>query len=157
MTVLFRMTDNSVWVILEVLKKFYRTTGLEVNTEKTQLMITGTNEWGTGRSVHGIMVVESVRILGIKIDRNLTDLDSNWENIITNMTRIATYWGLFGLSITGRVMVAKTYIISQALYVMGLLPLSDILAARLNEILLDILLDMVVQLNVGDNYCRLMP
>jgi hypothetical protein len=135
LTILFRMSDNSVWVILELLKKFYRTTGLEVNTEKTQLMITGTNEWVVGRSVHGIMVVESVKILGIKIDRNLTDLDSNWEIIITNMTRIATYWGLFGLSITGRVMVAKTYIISQALYVMGLLPLSDILVVRINEIL----------------------
>jgi hypothetical protein len=135
LTILFKMSDNSVRVILEVLENFYRTTGLEVNTEKTQLMITGTNEWGIGRAVHGIMVVESVKILGIKIDRNLMDLDNNWETIITNMTSIATYWGLFGLSIMGRVMVAKTYIISQALYVMGLLPLSDILVSRLNEII----------------------
>jgi hypothetical protein len=34
-------------------------------------------------------------------------------------------------------MVAKTYIISQALYVMGILPLSDTIASRLNEILVN--------------------
>jgi hypothetical protein len=137
LTILFKMSGNSVRLILEVLESFYRTTGLEVNTKKIQLMITGTNEWEAGRVINGIMVVEEVKILGIRIDRNLVNLDDNWETIILNMSRIAGYWRLFGLSITGRVMIAKTYIILQALYVMGILPLSDTIASRLNEILVN--------------------
>jgi hypothetical protein len=68
LTILFKMSGNSVRLILEVLESFYRTTGLEVNTEKTQLMITGTNEWEAGRAINGIMVVEEVKILGIRIE-----------------------------------------------------------------------------------------
>ncbi len=120
--------------ILAMLEMFYRTTGLEINTEKTQLMIAGSEQWGVGLYIQGIRVVSNVKVLGIKIDRKLEKLNDNWEDVITKMRRLAGYWGIFGLSIAGRVMVAKTYIVSQTLFTMGILPLSDELCNRLNEI-----------------------
>ncbi len=64
-------------------------------------------------------------------------LDENWDKVIGKMQRLAWYWNSFKLSITGRVMVAKTYILSQCIYLMGSLPLRDEYGDRINEILLD--------------------
>ncbi len=134
LTILFKMSEIKVREILVLMEMFNRTTGLEINTEKTQLMIAGFEQWGVGLFIQGIHVVSSVKVLGIKIDRKLEKLNDNWEEVITKMMRLAGYWGIFGLSIAGRVMVAKTYIVSQILFTMGLLPLSDDLCNRMNEI-----------------------
>ncbi len=134
LTILFKMSEINVREILAMLEMFYRTTGLEINTEKTQLMIAGSEQWRVGLYIQGIRVVSNVKVLGIKIDRKLEKINDNWEDVITKMKRLAGYWGIFGLSIAGRVMVAKTYIVSQILFTMGILPLSDELCNRLNEI-----------------------
>jgi hypothetical protein len=97
-------------------------------------MIAGSEQWRVGLYVQGIRVVSNVKVLGIKIDRKLEKINDNWEDVITKMRRLAGYWGIFGLSIAGRVMVAKSYIVSQILFTMGILPLSDELCNRLNEI-----------------------
>ena len=46
-------------------------------------------------------------------------------------------WKLFRLSISGRVMIAKTYLISQATYLMGAIPIGDEMLNRMNEIIID--------------------
>ncbi len=134
LTILFKMSEINVREILTMLERFFRTTGLEINTEKTQLMIAGSEQWRVGLLIQGIRVVSNVKVLGIKIDRKLEKINDNWEDVITKMRRLAGYWGIFGLSIAGRVMVAKTYIVSQILFTMGILPLSEELCNRLNEI-----------------------
>jgi hypothetical protein len=98
-------------------------------------MISGSDVWPTGMSIHNIEVVGKVTILGITIDRKLEKLDENWDKAIGKMQRLAWYWNSFRLSITGRVMVAKTYIMSQCIYLMGSLPLRDEYSDRINEIL----------------------
>ncbi len=136
LTIIFRMNNSSVGNILEMLRDFERVSGLEINISKTQLMVTGSNEWDVGTKIHGIDIVDKVTILGIDIDRNLTNLEINWEKAILKMQRLCGYWATFGLSITGRVMVAKTYILSQCIYLMGSLPMSTAIGDRINEILL---------------------
>jgi hypothetical protein len=69
--------------------------------------------------------VDKVTTLGITIDRKLEKLDENWDKAIGKMQRLAWYWNSFRWSITGRVMVAKTYLLSQCIYLMGSLPLND--------------------------------
>jgi hypothetical protein len=85
----------------------------------------------------GIKVVESVKILGITLNRTLDRLNENWEKAITKMERLSRYWGTFGMSITGRVMVAKTFLMSQVIYLMGIMPLSHEHGTRINEIMLN--------------------
>ncbi len=91
----------------------------------------------TGQKICDITVVAEVRILGVVIDRKLERLDDNWEEVIRRMRRLIGYWFSFGLSIAGRVMVSKTYIISQAIYLMGILPMRNEIGCRMNEILVD--------------------
>jgi hypothetical protein len=124
-------------IILKLLREFEQVSGLVINIGKTQLMVTGSDVWPTGMRIHEIEVVDKVTILGITIDRKLEKLDENWDKAIGKMQRLAWYWNSFRLSITGRVMVAKTYIMSQCVYLMGSLPLQDAYGDRINEILLD--------------------
>ncbi len=64
-------------------------------------------------------------------------MDRNWEGVILKMRRYCGFWWNFGLSISGRVMVIKTYVISQAIYVMGVLMMREEYGRRMNEIMID--------------------
>jgi hypothetical protein len=135
LTIIFKMSDEGVGVILELLKEFESVSGLAINIGKTQLMISGSEQWGIGTKIHDVVIVGEVMILGIKIDRKLDQLRDNWENAILRMQRLTNYWSMFGLSISGRVMVAKTYIMSPSIYLMGSIPLDKNTGNRMNEIL----------------------
>ena len=75
-------------------------------------MITGGDGERVGSEIHGFKIVDNIEILGIKIDRRLGQIDENWEKALGKMVNKANYWNLFRLSIGGRVMIAKTYLIS---------------------------------------------
>jgi hypothetical protein len=81
--------------------------------------------------------VDKVNILGVQIDRKLEQLEQNWERTVGKMTNVCRHWSQFGLSIAGRVLVSKTYIMSQAIYLMGAIPMSEEIGNRINEILLN--------------------
>jgi hypothetical protein len=134
-TLIFKMSERAIEVVLAVLNEFKLVSGLSVNTNKTQLMVCGIDAWEIGDKIHGIEVVDSIRVLGIYIDRKLTNLDRNWDEAVIKMRRYCFFWGNFGLSISGRLMAAKTYILSQAIYLMGVLPLTDETGVEINEII----------------------
>ena len=90
-----------------------------------------------GADVEGIKVVDSIEVLGVHIDRKLVILDVNWEIFLRKMINQSNYWKLFRLSISGRVMIAKTYMISQATYLMGALPVNDKILDRMNQVIIE--------------------
>ncbi len=135
LTIIFKLQENSVTSILDVMENFYRMCGLRLNKNKTQLMITGRDIHIENNRIDGIEVVENVNILGLTIDRKLENLEENWHKVNSKMRKLCGYWTTFRLSITGRVMVCKTYILSQAIYVMNLLPMSDEIAETINNIM----------------------
>jgi hypothetical protein len=137
LTVIFNMSRECVHNILKILESFFMVSGLSVNTDKTQLMVVGSENWVEGDRVCGIKVVEKVNILGVKIDRRNRSGPVNWENVISKIERLTRYWTTFGLSITGRVMVAKTYLMSQAIYLMNVLPMDEEYGSQINEIMLN--------------------
>ena len=59
------------------------------------------------------------------------------EKILRKMINQSNYWKLFRLSISGRVMIAKTYMISQATYLMGALPVNDEILDRMNGVIIE--------------------
>jgi hypothetical protein len=137
LTVIFKMMDGSLEVIIGILELYERSSGLEINKKKTQLMVTGVDTHAVGERLHGIEIVGMVSILGIAIDRKLNGLDGNWDRGISKMRKLSGYWTTFGLSITGRVMVCKTYIISQIVYLLGSLPLGDDKANEINNVVIN--------------------
>jgi hypothetical protein len=90
-----------------------------------------------GIMIMGITVVDKVCVLGVEIDRKIGRLDGNWENVLEKMRRHCIFWGNFGLSISGRVMGVKTYVLTQTVYFMGILPLPEDYGDRMNELIID--------------------
>ena len=129
--------QNGLKCILRILREFETVSGLKINVNKTQLMVTGGDGERIGSQIEGIKVVNSIEVLGVHIDRKLVNLDLNWEKILRKMVNQSNYWKLFRLSISGRVMIAKTYMISQATYLMGALPVNDDILDRMNEIIIE--------------------
>ena len=99
-------------------------------------MITGGDGERVGSEIHGFKIVDNIEILGIKIDRRLGQIDENWEKALGKMVNKANYWNLFRLSIGGRVMIAKTYLISQLTHLMGTLPVGKNILDRANEVII---------------------
>ena len=137
LTVMFQWARSGLKRILEILNEFEAVSGLQINIKKTQLMITGGDDERIGDIIEGIKTVDSIEVLGVKIDRKLQKLDENWEKTLRKMVNQSNYWKLFRLSISGRVMIAKTYLISQATYLMGAIPIGDETINSMNEIIID--------------------
>ena len=141
LTVIFKWTSENLRCIVDIIEEFGGLTGLTINVKKTQLMIAGKDQeeeiYQEGREVFGIKIVGKVTVLGVVIDRKLQDLDTNWEGVRKKMGNLARYWGQFNISLPARIMVAKTYIVSQAIYLLGVLKLSAERAEEFNKIVMD--------------------
>jgi exonuclease III len=137
LTIIFQMSERSVGIVIEVMGNFHRMSGLGLNKGKTQLLVAGSDDWPVGINIHGITVVDKVCVLGVEIDGKLTRLNENWDKVLEKMRRYCIFWGNFGLSISGRVMAAKTYVLLQAVYLMGILPLPSEYGDRMNDLIVE--------------------
>ena len=137
LTILFRMDVISLQFIIDTLNDFEKVSGLKLNVSKTQLLISGTEEYILGTKVCNITVVDRVKILGVSIDRKLERLSENWDGKIAKMIRLANFWKLQKLSITGRILVAKTYLLSQVIFLLETLPLDFDTGEQINKIMVD--------------------
>jgi hypothetical protein len=122
-------------VIMETMQNFYNISGLELNKSKTQLMVTGNDVVQVGTVIENIEVVDKVTLLGIQIDRRLAHIDENWEKCLGKMNRLCNFWKLHRLGVSGRLMVAKSYLLAQVTYFLGSIPLSREYGDRINEVM----------------------
>jgi len=136
-SVLFEMSPDAVLLVKNVLEQFKLVSGLSLNVGKTQLMVAGCDEYVIGSKVHDIEVVEQVKILGIKIDRKLERLEQNWDEKIDKMIRLSNFWRLQRLKISGRILVAKTFLLSQVVFLLETLPLLHETGERINKLMVD--------------------
>ena len=135
LTLLFKFLGGTMEGIVAMMDEFKGVSGLELNKNKTQLMIVGSDRVPLGTKIIDIEVVDHVKILGIKIDRKLSNLDTNWDVAVGKIERLIRFWKLQRLSISGRILVAKTYLMSQATFLMGSLELSKQMGDRINGLL----------------------
>jgi hypothetical protein len=142
LTVMIKWDLNSAKEVIAIIKDFELVSGLEINVNKTQLMLTGIEidedrQRQIEEELEGIKIVKRIELLGIEIPWKLDDnLDRNWEKIENKIVNIANYWRQFNMSIGARIMVAKTYLLSQVTYCLGVLPIKENTANRLNELMI---------------------
>jgi hypothetical protein len=140
LTIMIKWDLTYVKEVIKIIKEMV--SGLEINVNKTQLMVTGVeiDEDRQGQieeELEGIKIVKKIELLGIEIPWKLdNNLDRNWEKIENKIVNIANYWRQFNMSIGGRIMVAKTYLLSQVTYCLGVLPIKENTANRLNELMI---------------------
>ncbi len=112
LTVLFKLIGNALRSLLDILDGFSVLSGLAINREKTHIMISG-REWEGGDTIEGIAVKKECRLLGVILDNKLENLQCNWEMRINKISGLINFWNQCNLTITGRVLVAKTFLLSQ--------------------------------------------
>jgi hypothetical protein len=60
LTIMFKMGEESLRIILGILDSYGQVSGLLINIDKTQLMVVGSNEWEIGSKIMGIEIVKQV-------------------------------------------------------------------------------------------------
>jgi hypothetical protein len=109
--------------------------GLHSNAEKTTLL-----RIGTAAPLHngilelGFNVVDSVTLLGLTIDNDLSFMTDYFEGTIAKIQNIIEYWERFHLSLAGRISVCKTFMLSQIGYIGSILSPTNNQCKRLQDL-----------------------
>ena len=59
-----------------------------------------------------LKVKNSITVLGLKIDNNLSNLHVNFDDTLKKMQNVANFWSRFKLGLPGRIAIAKTFLFS---------------------------------------------
>ena len=115
--------------------------GLELNAEKTEIMMLGignANNYSVNYkgARHQLPTQEEIKINGILFqrDRNLL-LQRNVDAVVEKMDKQFKAWNRRSLSTVGKILIAKTFGISQAIFLMQSVSLNDNHIKMLNSVL----------------------
>ena len=129
----------------EFFKEYERLTkmsGLELNADKTELLNIGKNAIERRYNVrylnkrYSIDSLVEVKINGLLLCRNLNDLrERNVASVAAKMERHFGSWMRRGLSLLGKVLIAKTFGLSQAIYLMQTIKLAENDFKKINAVI----------------------
>ncbi len=103
--------------IKEILETFGAMSGLVCNVEKTSILPIGDNTVVDDRIRDlGFVISEKITVLGLVIDKD-GYTDENFSNIRNKLTMQVNKWRPYGLSLPGRVLIAKCMLYSQLNYI----------------------------------------
>jgi hypothetical protein len=114
---------------MSILDEFGNISGLKVNKEKTHIMVSGV-EWEGGDNIEGIKIKRECR-LRVNIDDRVNNMGGNWDDCIIKIRGLINYWNQFNLTISGRVLVAKTFLLSKVTFLLGFISLEKRVAERI--------------------------
>jgi hypothetical protein len=110
------LEERAISAIKNTLQTFAEISGLKCNVDKSQIMITGTDTIPDYVLNSGFSVADKLKILGFDITKNHQDLEKNFGKILLTVEKIGNFWSKFKLSLAGRILVAKSLMISQITY-----------------------------------------
>jgi len=140
LTVLFKLREGALRKILKILADFGELSGLKINMEKTHIMVTG-REWTGGDEIEGIRVKRECKLLGLLVDNKVSRLQANWDECIRKIRGLINFWGQFNMTVSGRVMVSKTFLLSQVTFYLGIIPISKNVAENIEQMIEKFVLD----------------
>ena len=136
---------ESVDTILEETNKFKKLSGLEINTSKTKVFLVGGGEMGHNERIEtyckdkGLEVDGEAKLLGYTLSSENKEItvQKNWSEIIEKMNSQVRIWGLYNLTLPGRINIAKCMILSQIVFFGSVFIPKDDVASLLQKILND--------------------
>ncbi len=112
-----RNTYETLARIKEILEIFGAMSGLVCNVEKTSILPIGDNTTVDDRIRDlGFVISEKITVLGLVIDKN-GYTEENFLNIRNKLTMQVNKWRPYGLSLPGRISIAKCMLYSQLNYI----------------------------------------
>ena len=133
-TTLFLKDKQDMINSFTMLKDFEGFTGLKLNVHKTNAM-----QIGARRECENLpfKTVEKIKILGIYFenDKMAMGIETNWKNRIERIQSLIRNWSKRDLSIQGKVVVVKTFLISQLVFIMQSIGLPRAALQKINRML----------------------
>ena len=121
-----RKDEQSLYSVFMILKDFEEASGLKVNIDKTEILRLGNFAQTEEKLCQEIKINwknDYVKVLGIKLCNNANDIYSlNIKDKIVTSQTIMNIWMKRNLSLYGKCTIAKTFILSQFMYMFSVLP-----------------------------------
>ncbi len=120
--------------ILSKIKLFSDISGLMVNMTKSFAMWLGKNAVADEEH-YGIKFVNSIKVLGIYFSNECAASENpkNWERKIEKLEKMFGLWSKRNLSIKGKIIIIKTFGLSQFVYVLQSIGLPDEVLTKINR------------------------
>ena len=119
--------------VLSRLKEFETFSGLRLNKSKSNIIAAGKPEL-IGSKIHGIEVCSSLKILGVHFSADIKAIENklNWQNKIKKTKEAIKQWERRNLTIIGKILILKTFGVSNFVYLIGSIGMPDWVIKELN-------------------------
>ena len=116
-TTLYLREKEDLDEAMEIFEAFASISGLQTSLSKTEAMWLGQNAHKK-ETFYNIAWVRQTKIPGIyfRNDKSASEIEDNWLTKVSNMKRTIKQWSRRNQSKCGKILLAKTYIISQFIY-----------------------------------------
>jgi hypothetical protein len=116
-TVIIKCCRNSLVALKNTLSNFGTISGLQCNENKTCIIpVGGIQELPFDHADIPFQIVNSVKLLGLDLDKDLDCLKQVHEKTYKKIAAIIRFWSRFWLSLPGRINIFKTLCLSQLSY-----------------------------------------
>ena len=133
-TTLFLQNKNDIMHARSILENFSSFSGLTLNQSKTKALKIGKNN---EEEEIPFNVTDKIKILGVVFKNNVRaqDIEDNWVSRINKMKTIIKSWSARDLSLHGKIVIIKTFLISQYIFIMQSVGLPDKVLNEINRTL----------------------
>lgn len=133
-TTLFLKNNEDMKEAARILNSFAKFSGLKLNTNKTKIMKIGVP---LQERIVDFEEVNKIKILGIyfKNKEKCKNIKENWVNRVKRIENLIKTWGRRDLSIHGKIIIVKTFLISQLVFVMQSIGLPEEVLIQVNRLL----------------------
>ena len=121
---------------VSIVEQFQEFSGLKLNKRKWEGIWRGSRKHERGR-IHDMPMKGMIQILGIfySAEKEASTLENNWTSIIENLIRTIKQWENRNPTLYGKVIIAKTLLLSQVSHVLQVLALPQSVHIRINTII----------------------
>ena len=121
--------------LFRILESFGECSGLKVNDEKTEILALG-NNFLQASDFPKQNLCEVIKILGIYFGYDVRQSDNlNFRETLTSIKKSVNLWKWRGLSLLGRIQIAKTFAIPKFMFRASVIPTSKELIKEVNSVL----------------------
>jgi hypothetical protein len=136
-TIIFVLDRDSLLSIKDILIKFSDISGLECNYDKTALLPTHqlTDAERDLITESGFNVTDKIKLLGADITADPDQLCHNFHWVANKVLKQVQFWSRFKLSLPGRIIIAKTFMISLLNYLGCVFEPDEATTERIQELI----------------------
>ena len=133
-TTIFLNNAEDATIAINIIDNFSKFSGLKLNIQKTKALKIGNPEIDRNFPV---TVVEKIKLLGIYFERGKSacEIEDNWVSRIDKINTLIKNWSRRDLTLHGKVVVIKTFLLSQITFIMQSIGIPLSVLQKLNTIL----------------------